>query len=173
MDFTEKIIESRNIYEGDFLKVERVKVILPDNSESYRDIVRHPGAVALLAFLEHDTVILVKQFRMAVNDEVLEIPAGKLEKGEDPLHAAKRELEEETGYKAEKIEYLGNVLIGPGFTDEKIHIYKASHLYRGIKGGDDDEFIEVLPFKLKDIKKLIKEGKIVDAKTICAFMHLD
>lgn len=173
MDFTEKIIESKDMYKGDFLRVERVKVKLPDDNESFRDIVRHPGAVALLAFIDEETILLVEQFRVAVNRTLLEIPAGKLEKDEEPLEAAKRELEEETGYKAGKIECLGYILTGAGFTDEKIYIYKAVDLYKGVKGGDDDEFIEVSPFKIKDIKGFIKEGKIVDAKTISALMYLD
>lgn len=172
MNFTEKVIESNDMYRGDFLRVERVKVELPNKKESYRDIVRHPGAVALLAFLDNETILLVEQFRIAVNKTLFEIPAGKLENGEDPYLAAQRELEEETGFKAGKLEYLGYILTGPGFTDEKIHIYKATELYKGIKGGDDDEFIEVSAFEISDVKKLIKERHIIDAKTISALMYL-
>ncbi|WP_294355263.1 NUDIX hydrolase [uncultured Clostridium sp.] len=172
MDFTEKIIDRKDVFQGDFLRVEHLKVELPDGNIGDRDVVRHPGAVALLAFVDDETIVLVEQFRVAVNKTMLEIPAGKLENGEEPLEAAKRELEEETGFKAGRLEHLGYILTGAGFTDEKIHIYKASELYKGVKGGDDDEFIEVKTYKLDEIKTLIKEGQIVDAKTISAFMYL-
>ena len=172
MDFKEEIIEKKDIYKGDFLKIERVKVKLPDNNEAFRDIVRHPGAVALLAFIDEETVLLVKQFRTAVGESLYEIPAGKLEKGENPKEAALRELEEETGYKAGRIEELGYIYTGAGFTDQKIYIYKALNLSKGIKGGDEDEFIEVFPFKIQDIKNMIKSGIIVDTKTISSIMYL-
>lgn len=172
MELIEEIIEKRMIYKGDFLNIERVKVKLPDNNEAFRDIVRHPGAVALLAFIDDETILLVKQFRIAVGKSLYEIPAGKLEKSEQPIDAALRELEEETGYKAGKIESLGCIYTGAGFTDQKIYLYKATELNKGVKGGDDDEFIEVCPFKIKDIKNMIKEGIIVDAKTISALMYL-
>lgn len=172
MDFKEEIIEKEDIYNGDFLKIERVKVKLPDDNEAFRDIVRHPGAVALLAFIDEETVLLVKQFRTAVGECLYEIPAGKLEKGENPKEAALRELEEETGYKAGRIEELGYIYTGAGFTDQKIYIYKALDLSKGTKGGDEDEFIEVFPFKIKDIRDMIKNGNIVDTKTISSIMYL-
>ncbi|WP_143314307.1 NUDIX hydrolase [Clostridium sp. HBUAS56017] len=172
MDFKETLIDKKEVFRGDFLVVEKLKVRLPDGNEGNRDVVRHPGAVALLAFLDSETILLVEQFRMALNKTLLEIPAGKLEKGENPVECAHRELEEETGYKARKMEYLGTIATGAGFTDEKIHIYKASELFQGIKGGDDDEFIEVVPYKLQDVRVLIKEGKIIDAKTISSMMYL-
>ncbi len=172
MDFSEKIIEKKDIYKGDFLTIQRLKVKLPNNNYAFRDIVRHPGAVALLAFIDDETVLLVKQFRTAIGKSIYEIPAGKLEKGEEPKDAALRELEEETGYKAGSIEELGYIYTGAGFTDQKIYIFKASNLSMGKKGGDDDEFIEVFPFKIRDIKKMIKEGTIVDTKTISSLMYL-
>ncbi|MBD7909999.1 NUDIX domain-containing protein [Clostridium cibarium] len=172
MDFKETLIDKKEVFRGDFLVVEKLKVRLPDGNQGNRDVVRHPGAVALLAFLDSETILLVEQFRMALNKTLLEIPAGKLEKGENPVECAHRELEEETGYKARKMEYLGTIATGAGFTDEKIHIYKASELFQGIKGGDDDEFIEVVPYKLQDVRVLIKEGKIIDAKTISSMMYL-
>ena len=172
MDFREEIIEKKYIYKGDFLRIERVKVKLPDDNEAFRDIVRHPGAVAILAFIDEETVLLVKQFRTAVGESLYEIPAGKLEKGENPKEAALRELEEETGYKAGIIEELGYIYTGAGFTDQKIYIYKASDLSKGKKGGDNDEFIEVFPFKIQDIKNMIKSGTIVDTKTISSIMYL-
>jgi ADP-ribose pyrophosphatase len=172
MDFTETLIDKKEVFRGDFLIIEKLKVKLPDGNEGNRDVVRHPGAVALVAFLDDETILLVEQFRIALNKTILEIPAGKIEKGEKPVKCAHRELEEETGYKAKNMEYLGTIATGAGFTDEQIHIYKASGLYEGVKGGDDDEFIEATPYKLQDIKTLIKEGKIIDAKTISSMMYL-
>ena len=172
MNLDEKIIKREIVFEGDFLKIENLMVELPDGKIGNRDVVRHPGTVAVLAFIEEDTVIIVKQFRAALNKTLLEIPAGKLEVGEDPLEAAHRELEEETGYKSNNIEYLGTMATGPGFTDELIHLYKAIELFEGVKGGDDDEFIEVYPYKLQEIKDMIRSGLIIDAKTITSLMYL-
>lgn len=172
MDLNEKIINEELKYEGNFLKFVSIDVELPDGNRGNRDVIRHPGASAVLAFLDDETVLLVEQFRVALNRILLEIPAGKLEKGEDPKICAYRELEEETGYKSDNIEYLGTIATGAGFTDEEIHIYKATNLYKGIKGGDDDEFIEAKAYKISEIKEMIKEGKIVDTKTISAFMYI-
>lgn len=172
MDFSEVVLEKREVYKGKFLTIENIDVILPDGNKTNRDIVRHPGAVALLAFIDDERVLLVEQFRLALNKTILEIPAGKLEKNEEPLKCAERELEEETGYKARNIEYLGCIATGAGFTDELIYIYKATDLYEGIKGGDDDEFIETIPYKVSKVKEMIKEGKIIDTKTISALMYL-
>lgn len=172
MDLNEKIIKEELKYEGNFLKFVSIDVELPDGNKGNRDVIRHPGASAILAFLDDETVLLVEQFRVALDKILLEIPAGKLEKGEDPKVCAYRELEEETGYKSENIEYLGTIATGAGFTDEQIHIYKATNLYKGVKGGDDDEFIEAKPYKIKEIKEMIRDGRIIDTKTISAFMYL-
>lgn len=172
MNLNEEILNEELKYEGNFLKFVNINVKLPDGNEGSRDVIRHPGAAAVVAFLDDETILLVRQFRAALNDILLEIPAGKLEIGEDPKVCATRELEEETGYKSENIEYLGTIATGAGFTDERIHIYKATNLYKGTKGGDEDEFIEIESFKLSEIKEMIKSGKIIDTKTISAFMYL-
>ncbi|MEG2738798.1 NUDIX hydrolase [Clostridium sp.] len=172
MDLNEKILTEKLRYEGDFLKFVSVNVELPDGNTGNRDIIKHPGASAVIAFIDNETVLLVEQFRVALNRTLLEIPAGKLDKGEDPNICAVRELEEETGYKSDNIEYLGTIATGAGFTDEQINIYKATDLYKGIKGGDEDEFIEIKPFKISEIKQMIKDGRIIDAKTISAFMYI-
>lgn len=172
MDFTEILIERKEVYKGDFLVIENLKVKLPDGNVGRRDVVRHPGAVAILAFIDNETILLVEQFRIALNKTMLEIPAGKLEKGEIPLECAHRELEEETGYKAGKLEYLGTIATGAGFTDEIIHIYKASELFKGVKGGDEDEFIESTECKIHEVEDMIKNGKIIDAKTISSLMYI-
>lgn len=172
MDFTEKIISRQSIYEGNFLKVENLKVQLPDGNNSNRDVIRHPGAVAILALLDNETMLLVKQFRVTLNKTLLEIPAGKIEENEEHIKSAHRELEEETGYKSNKMEYLGTIATSAGFSDQLVHIYKATELYQGTKGGDEDEFIDVEPHKINDVKSMIKEGKIIDVKTIAALMYI-
>ena len=110
MDLVEKIINEELKYEGNFLKFTSLDVELPDGNKGNRDIIRHPGASAILAFLDDETVLLVEQFRAALDRVLIEIPAGKLEKGEDPKVCAIRELEEETGFKSDNIEYLGKIL---------------------------------------------------------------
>lgn len=172
MDFTEILIEKNEVYKGDFLVIENLKVKLPDGNTGRRDVVRHPGAVAILAFIDNETILLVEQFRIALNKTMLEIPAGKLEKGEAPLECAHRELEEETGYRAGTLKFVGTIATGAGFTDEIIHIYKASELFKGIKGGDEDEFIEVTDYNINEVKTMIKDGKIIDAKTISSLMYI-
>jgi ADP-ribose pyrophosphatase len=171
MDFTEKTLNVKKIYEGRILDLEEVEVLLPDGKSSKREIVRHNGAVAIIAYKDKDTVLFVEQYRKAVEKVLLEIPAGKIEKGEDVLLCATRELEEETGYKSDRLTYLGKIVASPGFCDEYIHIYKAEDLYPGDETlGDEDEFIGLREIKVKDVKGMIKDGSIEDAKTICAFM---
>lgn len=172
MKLDEKILNEELMHKGNFLKFVNITVELPDGKIGTRDIIRHPGAAAIIPFIDEETIILVKQFRTALNKVLIELPAGKLEKDEDPLICAKRELEEETGYKSDNIEYLGTIATGAGFTDEVIHLYKATSLYEGIKSGDEDEFIEIYKYKLDDVKKMIKNGEIIDTKTISAFMYL-
>jgi ADP-ribose pyrophosphatase len=171
MDYTEKTLNVNKIYEGKILDLENVEVLLPNGKTSKREIVRHNGAVAIIAYKDEETVLFVEQYRKAVEKMLLEIPAGKIERGEDVLLCATRELEEETGYKSDHLTYLGKIVASPGFCDEYIHIYKAEDLYPGDETlGDEDEFIGLREIKVKDVKGMIKDGSIEDAKTICAFM---
>lgn len=171
MDFTEKTLNIKKIYEGRILDLEEIEVLLPDGKSSKREIVRHNGAVAIIAYKDEDTVLFVEQYRKAVEKVLLEIPAGKIEKGEDLMLCAMRELEEETGYKSDNLTFLGKIVASPGFCDEYIHIYKAERLYPGDETlGDEDEFIDLREVKIADVKGMIKDGSIEDAKTICAFM---
>lgn len=148
------------------------QVQLPNGKESSREIVEHPGAVAIVPFLNEDTIIMTEQFRKALNQILIEIPAGKIDKGEEPEKCGVRELEEETGYKAEIFEYLGKIVTAPGFTDEVIYLYKASNLYKGKTNMDEDEFINLKTFTLKEVKAMIKSGEIIDSKTIAALAYL-
>jgi ADP-ribose pyrophosphatase len=173
MNFVEKTIGKKSIYEGKIINLNLLKVKLPNGKESNREIVNHPGGVAILTYKDQDTLIMVEQFRKPFERMVLEIPAGKLEKGEDPETCGKRELEEETGYKSKNFNYLGKIITSPGFCDEIIYIYEARDLYKGRDDiGDEDEFINLKEIKIDRIKDMIKSGDIEDAKTVSSFMFI-
>lgn len=172
MHFEEKTISKESIYKGKIIEVEKHKVSLPNNETAYREVVKHNGAVAICALTPEQEVILVKQYRKALEQELLEIPAGKLEPGEDRESAAMRELEEETGYKAKKLTLIGEVYGTPGFSNEKISVYFADDLVEGEVNLDEDEFVEKVLYSLEDVKKAIEARTIEDAKTFIAFQYL-
>ncbi|HDV6083206.1 TPA: NUDIX hydrolase [Staphylococcus pseudintermedius] len=172
MHFEEKTISKESIYKGKIIEVEKHKVSLPNNETAYREVVKHNGAVAICALTPDQQVILVKQYRKALEQELLEIPAGKLEPGEDRESAAMRELEEETGYKAKKLTLIGEVYGTPGFSNEKISVYFADNLVEGKVNLDEDEFVEKVLYSLDDVKKVVEARTIEDAKTFIAFQHL-
>ena len=172
MDNEEKTISSEVVFDGKVIHVRKDKVLCPNGKESFREIVDHHGGVGVLAFHE-GKIALVKQFRYAYKEELYEMPAGKLEKGEDPSEGGRRELEEEVGYVADKYEYLGKMYPSCGYTNEIIYLYKAENLRKTHTHLDEDEFVEVYWFTLDEIKKMVKSGQIVDAKTICALYLLD
>ncbi|HCA7424510.1 TPA: NUDIX hydrolase, partial [Staphylococcus pseudintermedius] len=164
MHFEEKTISKESIYKGKIIEVEKHKVSLPNNETAYREVVKHNGAVAICALTPDQQVILVKQYRKALEQELLEIPAGKLEPGEDRESAAMRELEEETGYKAKKLTLIGEVYGTPGFSNEKISVYFADNLVEGKVNLDEDEFVEKVLYSLDDVKKAVAARTIEDAK---------
>ncbi|MBM0383712.1 NUDIX hydrolase [Staphylococcus pseudintermedius] len=172
MHFEEKTISKESIYKGKIIEVEKHKVSLPNNKTAYREVVKHNGAVAICALTPDQQVILVKQYRKALEQELLEIPAGKLEPGEDRESAAMRELEEETGYKAKKLTLIGEVYGTPGFSNENISVYFADNLVEGKVNLDEDEFVEKVLYSLDDVKKAVEARTIEDAKTFIAFQHL-
>ncbi|WP_330988655.1 NUDIX hydrolase [Staphylococcus pseudintermedius] len=172
MHFEEKTISKESIYKGKIIELEKHKVSLPNNETAYREVVKHNGAVAICALTPDQQVILVKQYRKALEQELLEIPAGKLEPGEDRESAAMRELEEETGYKAKKLTLIGEVYGTPGFSNEKISVYFADNLVEGKVNLDEDEFVEKVLYSLDDVKKAVEARTIEDAKTFIAFQHL-
>ncbi|EMV3111839.1 NUDIX hydrolase [Staphylococcus pseudintermedius] len=172
MHFEEKTISKESIYKGKIIEVEKHKVSLPNNETAYREVVKHNGVVAICALTPDQQVILVKQYRKALEQELLEIPAGKLEPGEDRESAAMRELEEETGYKAKKLTLIGEVYGTPGFSNEKISVYFADNLVEGKVNLDEDEFVEKVLYSLDDVKKAVEARTIEDAKTFIAFQHL-
>lgn len=171
MEFKEKTLDSQMMYDGIIIKVYKDNVELADGKKSFREVVRHSGGVVILAFKDEDTILLVKQYRYPTGETVLELPAGKLEKGEDPFEAAKRELEEETGYCANKWTDLGYINTSPGFSDEKLYLYLAQDLEYTHCHPDEGEIIQAFEYKYDDVLKMIDNGEINDAKTICGLMR--
>ena len=158
--------KSKNIFRGKVITLNNDTITLPNGVTIDLEIVRHPGAAAVVPLKDNGMVVLIKQFRHAAGGFIYEIPAGKLHPGEDPLHCAARELEEEIGYVAGRLERLTSILTAPGFTDEVIHIYKATGLTAGRQQLDRDEILEVLEISLEEAIKMIEAGTIRDAKTI-------
>ncbi|HKT36186.1 MAG TPA: NUDIX hydrolase [Nitrospira sp.] len=156
----------KNIFTGKVLTFNIETVTLPNGVTVDLEIVRHPGAAAVVPMKENGAVVLIKQYRHAAGGFILEIPAGKLHPGEDPVHCAARELEEEIGYIAGRLDRLTSIFTAPGFTDEVIHIYKATKLTAGRQQLDRDEVLEILEVSLDDAVKMIRAGTIRDAKTI-------
>ncbi len=167
----EKIISTESIYKGRIVDLVVHEVLLPGGGHSTREIIRHPGAVALVAFDADDNVLLVRQFRMAANRVMLEIPAGTLEKGEAPEVCAIRELQEETGYKPGQIESIGGIYTAPGYTTEFIHLFIATDLTESKLDADDDENIEVVRVPLTKAIELIESGEIADGKSSAGLLR--
>ncbi len=163
----EKTISTEPVFSGKVISLQIDTVELPDGTQATREIVRHPGAVAVLA-VKDGRLLLVDQYRQAMARCELEIPAGKLEKGENPLEAARRELQEETGYRCGKLTQLHSFYTSPGFADEIIHLYLAEELTEGEMSPDEDEFLEVIEASFDEVQQYIEEGRIADAKTILA-----
>lgn len=170
----DKVISTKVIYKGKLINVRIDEIILKDGSKYSREIVEHPGAVVILAFLDNDTILMVRQYRRAVDKVLLELPAGTLNSNETPEECALRELEEETGYKAHKIEKLGSFYLAPGYSTEKIHAFFANELEERKQRLEIDEDIKVEKVKVKDLLVMINEGKIEDAKTLASlFLFLN
>lgn len=170
MDISEKIKDSTIVYDGKFIQVENVKVTLPNGNTAYRDIIRHPGACAVVAMNDAHEIILIKQYRTAFDRIFIEIPAGKIDIGEDPLVCAKRELREETGYESDKFTFLCKIALAPGYSDEVIHLYLAENIrYEGIRL-DEDEFLSVDKIDLSKAKKMVLDGEIENSIAMIAIM---
>jgi len=166
----EKTLKTERIYEGKVINLRVDTVELPDKKYSKREIVEHPGAVGIIGINDEGKVILVKQYRKAVNDFLLEIPAGKIEPKEDPEECAKREFKEETGYSATSFHSLSYCYTSPGFSNEKIYLFKADSLYKGVAEPDEDEYIEIVEIPFESAIEKIYNGEIQDSKTIIAIL---
>ncbi|NCU18295.1 NUDIX hydrolase [Pallidibacillus pasinlerensis] len=170
--FEEKTLNRKTIFEGRIINLYLDEVSLPNGKTSMREIIKHPGAVAVIAITEEDKILLVEQYRKALERSLVEIPAGKLEKGEDPRESAKRELKEETGYTCESLEQVTSFYTSPGFANELVHIYHAKGLKKEKELHlDEDEFVSVMEVTYEEALNLIKEQKIYDAKTIYAIQY--
>ncbi len=169
----EKKLSSEQIFDGKVVKLFVDRVELPDGKEAIREIVRHPGAVCVIPVTDNNEVIMVRQYRYAFETAMLEIPAGKLEPGEDPFEAVQRELEEESGVIAKKIEYLGEIFTTVAIFDEKIHAYLATELEFKDAHPDEDEFLEVVRIPLEKLVEMVMNGEIRDSKTQIAILKAD
>jgi len=170
---SERIEDEQCVFEGRIFNVDRLQVRLPDGREGLRDVVRHPGAVAIVALTDEGRICLVRQYRTSLGRVTVEIPAGKLDAGEDPLDCARRELVEETGMRAEKMAFLTTIATSDGFTDELIHIYMATGLSFDESSPDDDEFINVDLVDLPELVDAVLDGRIEDAKTVVGALICD
>jgi len=166
----ERTLESKLVYEGREVKLRLDTVVLPSGRKTTREVVEHVDCVAVVAIDSEDNVLLVRQFRKPAERVLLEIPAGGIEPGEQPIQCALRELEEETGYIAGKLERLGGFYSSPGYSNEFLHLFLATELRGG--RAKEDEIIEVVPIPLAEIANLISSGEICDAKSIVGFFTL-
>jgi ADP-ribose pyrophosphatase len=167
---------TKNIYKGRIVNLNLETVTLPNGATVELEVIHHPGAAVVVPLKDARTVILIRQYRHAAGGYIYEIPAGKLHPGEDPRECALRELEEEIGYRAGVLELVSSVYTTPGFTDEVIHIYKATQLLQGKQNLGKDEVLDIAEFPLEKTITMIREGVIKDAKTIvglqCVYLQL-
>ena len=170
-------LESRRVYTGRVVRLDVDTVRFPDGSTGQLELIRHPGAAAIVPCASDPpgadpTILLIRQFRYATGGQLWEIPAGTLDPGEDPEACARRELMEETGVTAARLQRLTSIWTTPGFTNEVIHLYLATGLTTGEPSRERDEFIEVVPQPLSRVLALIREGEIRDAKTVVAILYM-
>lgn len=173
--FEEKTIQTTEIYNGRVVKLRVDDVILPDGNTSKREILTHQGASAIIAITKENKIVFVKQYRKAIEQILLEIPAGLIDHGESPEETAIRELEEETGYTTDQISFVTSFYVTPGYTNEIINIYFTKHLklLTETKSNDDDEFVEVVELTLAEVKTYMRDHQIHDAKTNYAILYLE
>lgn len=172
MDMTEKQLSRETVYEGKILHIYRDTVLLPNGKEGVREVAEHPGGVAVIAIDDQDRVLTVKQYRYVFSQVMEEIPAGKLERGEDPDEAALRELKEETGAVPEHFTKLGRIIASPGCYGEVLHLYLAEGLHFGETNPDEDEFLDLIRTPFDEMLARVLSGEIEDAKTICGILKV-
>ena len=170
MEYTEKAIKTEKIFEGKVIRVSVDTVELPNGKTSTREIVGHPGGVGIIAVNENRQAYMVRQYRRPFDESVLEVPAGKLEYGEDPLSCGIRELGEEAGVHAENMQHIGDYYVSPGFCQEVIHLYLATGLSPVRQHLDEDEFLDVLMYDLDDLAEMVMKNEIHDSKTAIAIL---
>ncbi len=166
MIYNEKTVSSKEIFDGRIIRLRVDMVKMPGGNLAEREIIEHPGGVGIVAITDNDEIIMVKQFRKPLEKAIYEIPAGKLDKGEDHRLCGIRELGEETGYSAENFIYLGHMYPSPGFADEVTHLYLATGLTPGEAHLDPDEYLDIEYIKTSKVVDMIMNNEINDAKTI-------
>lgn len=170
MSQKEKLIKENQLFKGRILEFYNDEVLCANNVITTREFIKHPGGVCILGFID-GKIPLVKQYRYALQKELLELPAGKLEKGEDPTTGAIREYEEEVGYKVGEIQKLGSIIPTCGYSNEIIHLFYAKNLVKTHTHFDQDESIDICLYSLDEILAMIDDGRIIDAKTIAVIYH--
>lgn len=172
--FEEKTVKTEAIFKGKVISLQVDDVQLPDGKQAKRELIKHPGAVCVIAVTNEKKIILVEQYRKALERPLVEVPAGKLEPGEEPSLCAARELEEETGYRPGSIKHIQSFYTSPGFADELVHVFLAEQLEKVEDGlaADEDEFVELLEVSIEEAEQLAKESRIYDAKTLWALQYL-
>jgi ADP-ribose pyrophosphatase len=172
-DLTETTLSSRTVYRGNLLHVVEDEVRLPDGSRTRREYIRHPGAVVVVPYLDHDTVVLVRQFRYPLARHFYEIPAGKMDGGEEPLQTAQRELREECGYRAGEWRRIATLHPCIGYSNEAIELFLARQLTHVGREPEAGEFLEVVTIALPEALRWVQDGRITDAKTIIGLLWAD
>ncbi|MEG2455487.1 MAG: NUDIX hydrolase [Oscillospiraceae bacterium] len=173
MDLIEQTVAGETLYAGAIVTLQKDAILLPNGAPATREVVRHPGGVAILPLHADGTVTLVRQYRYPFARVITELPAGKLDPGEDHLPAAIRELREEVGITAGKLTYLGFMYASPGFCDEVLYMYLAQDLTQGDCHPDEDEFLELLRLPMETVLAQIMDGTIADGKTcLCVLKAL-
>jgi ADP-ribose pyrophosphatase len=168
----EKTLESKTVYKGRIINLRLDSVVLENGNTALREVVEHPGAVGIVALKDNGDIVMVKQYRKAADQMLLELPAGKLEQGEDPADCAARELTEETGYVAANLRYLVSFYTSPGFSNEVMHMFLATGLSQGENDPDDDEMVETVEISRDRAVDMILKGEIKDGKTIAGILLL-
>ena len=171
--FREEMSASEKVFSGRLLQVFRDRVILPTGRETTREYIRHPGAAVVIPYLGNRHLMLVRQYRYPVARALLELPAGKIDAGEDPQETITRELEEETGYAARSIRYLNRFHPCVGYSNELLYLYWASDLVKGSLTPDADEIIENVPVPVEEALDMVFSGVISDAKSIIGILWAD
>lgn len=166
-------LDSKNVYDGHFLKIQSDTVHLPDGKTATREYIKHPGAVVILPLFDDGAILLERQFRYPLNRVFIEFPAGKIDPGEDPLECAKRELREETGYTASRWDFVCTIHNAIAYSDEHLEIYLARDLQAGESALDDGEFLDTFKAPVADMLEWVKEGKVTDVKTVIGTFWLE